>query len=51
MICAGELAFRNYGKNVEYTAKWANNNFLKGRFIKLEKLVKNVESNVSALSH
>lgn len=50
MICVRELASRNYGKNAEYAAKGANN-FLRGSFIKIEKLVKNVEPNISALSH
>lgn len=51
MICVGELAPRNYGKNTEYTAKGENNIFLRERFIKLQKLVENVQSNISPLSH
>lgn len=51
MICVGELASRNYGKNIEYTAKGENNNFLRGKSTKLQKLVENVESNISPLSH
>lgn len=42
-----ELVFRNYGRNADYTAKRANNNFLRGNLIKLENLEKNT-GNVSA---
>lgn len=50
MICVGELASRNYRKNLEYTAK-EENSFVRGRLTKLQKLVENVESNVSPLPH
>lgn len=51
MICVGEPASRNYGKNIEYTAKGENNSFLRGRLTKLQKLAENVESNISSLFH
>lgn len=51
MICVGEFASRNYGENKEYPAEGENNNFLRGGITKLQKLVENVESNISPLSH
>lgn len=40
IICVGELESRNYSKNAEYSVIRAYNNFLRGNFIKCEKLVK-----------
>jgi len=51
MICVEEFASRNYGKNADYPAEGAHTNVLRGSLIKIENLVKNVEINISALSH